>query len=134
MKHFKIISVSIFLTLSLLSGCSGLMPDLEAFGGMGVKDLERAKSDGVSKTFDLSTADVFDKTLSVLEKNKLTVYQSNKRKGYIVFMGIEKQTDTTRVGVFFRSVNTNKTKVTISSLSSSARTKGELIIFKGLSE
>jgi hypothetical protein len=47
-------------------------------------------------------------------------------------MGFHKQTDTTRVGVFFNSLSGNETQITLSSLSDTALAKGAAIIFGGL--
>jgi len=93
-----------------------------------ISDLERAKTTGTSKTFDGGISEVFDSMLSKLKENKITVYMSDKKKGYIVAIGFPKQTDTTRIGIFFDDAG-GKTKVTLSSLSSSALIKAEGILF-----
>ncbi|MFH1665323.1 MAG: hypothetical protein ABIA77_04155, partial [Candidatus Omnitrophota bacterium] len=71
---------------------------------------------------------------AIAKENKLTVYQSDKKAGYIVIMGFDKQVDTTRVGIFFDKVNDSRTKITLSSLSRSALSKASSIFFEGLQQ
>jgi starvation-inducible outer membrane lipoprotein len=130
MKNKTTILISlIVLTAFLLTGCATCSSDLGTFFGMGVKDLEKAKADGKSKTFPLSYDTAFSKVTEILKSNKLAIYQSNRKKGYIVAMGFHKQTNTTRVGIFFASIAENETQITLSSLSDTALAKGTAIIF-----
>ena len=128
MRH--IIPTYIVLSALLLSsGCSTINCDLGGIGGTNMQDLERARSEGISQISDVSLNEAFDNTSAILREKDLVIYQSNKKKGYIVFMGLAKQNNTTRVGVFFESLESNRTKTTISSLSPSALKQAESILF-----
>jgi hypothetical protein len=96
---------------------------------MGPRDLVKAKADGKVKVIALSYDEAFSKVLSILEANKLKIYQMDEKNGYIVAMGFPRQTNTTRVGIFFESEGDNKTRITLSSLSTTALIKAESIIF-----
>ncbi|MFQ5952671.1 MAG: hypothetical protein ACE5JK_04620 [Candidatus Omnitrophota bacterium] len=129
----KIAFISTALLVAfLLSGCATFSTDVDALFGMGIQDLEEARDKGVEKTFSISVDSAFDKIKKIAKDNKLTVYQTSKRKGYIIAMGFHKEVDTTRVGIFLESVGENKTRITLSSLSSSALSKAEKIIFGNL--
>jgi len=92
-------------------------------------DLEKARAAGIKKEIGLDKAEAFDKVLQVLKENKIDIYQKDLKRGYIIALGFPKQTDTTRVGIFFEPANTNKTTITLSSLSSTALEKANVMIF-----
>jgi len=115
-----------------LNGCVSY-PTFSGVFGMEVQDLEKAKENGRTKLVALSYDASFDKVLNILKDNKLTTLQVNRKKGYIVAIKFPKQTDTTRVGIFFESKENGSTLITLSSLSTTALDKAESIIFPGLS-
>ncbi|MGB2600726.1 MAG: hypothetical protein WBD00_04400 [Candidatus Omnitrophota bacterium] len=117
------------LFVFLLGGCTTISTDVGTFLGMGPRDLEKAKANGKVKVFSLSYDDAFSKVTAILEANNLKIYQTDRNRGYIVAIGFPRQTDTTRVGIFFESDGDNKTKITLSSLSTTALIKAESIIF-----
>ncbi len=117
-----------------LSGCASTDYNLTSLAGINVRDLEAAKDQGRSRTFEMGYEDAFNRTIAVLEREKLTTFRSSKRKGYIVAMGFPEQIDTTRVGIFFDAVSENSTEITLSSLSGTAVSKAENIIFSGLAD
>ncbi|MBD3296079.1 MAG: hypothetical protein GF392_01770 [Candidatus Omnitrophica bacterium] len=97
--------------------------------GTNISDLQKARSGGKTKIVALSRDKAFDKVLRVLDEKSLTVFMSDREKGYIVAIGLPKQTSTTRVGIFFETADKDHTKITLSSLSSSALAKAEFMIF-----
>lgn len=129
----RLISLSVLLTCFMLlnTGCSPTY-NLRSIAGTNTRDLEQAKISGRTRTFEMSYTETYNKLLHVLDKNKLTVFQEKPKKGLIVFMGIDKQVDTTRIGVFLSPVSETSTEVTLSSLSSTALDKAETLIFRGL--
>ncbi|HPN73388.1 MAG TPA: hypothetical protein PKZ41_05260 [Candidatus Omnitrophota bacterium] len=132
MKNLILLSAALlFLTAP---GCASSKFNLASLAGMNISDLEAAKSSGPSKTFAMTAEKAFDETLTVLRNEKLTVFRSSRKKGYIVAMGFTEQVDTTRVGIFFDTEQDGKTRVTLSCLSSLALPKAEKIIFAGLSK
>ncbi len=118
----------LFLTL-FAGGCANLSYDAGAFAGLGIKDLEKARAKGAEKVFRISYDAAFDRMMGVIKSNGLTAYQSNREKRYIVVMGFPRQTDTTRVGVFFDDLGDGTTRVTLSSLSRSCLIKAESMFF-----
>ena len=129
----NIFTLVLALSLITIAGCSSSKYNLASLAGTNMRDLESAKDQGAARTFDMSQNNAFEETLTVLNNNKLTVFQADPTKGYIVAMGINEQVNTTRIGIFFESVSTTKTKITLSSLSSLALAKAKKIIFGGLS-
>ena len=132
MKNLLFLSIALFLLVS--AGFASSKYNLPALAGLNIRDLESAKDHGAARTFDMSRDDAFEKTIGILENERLTVFRSSKKKGYIVAMGFKEQVDTTRVGIFFEAISEASTKVTLSSLSSTALPKAEKIIFGGLSK
>ncbi len=100
--------------------------------GTGHADIEEARANGITKEFSMSPTDAFNKVIASLTASDITIYQSNMEKGYIIAMNFPKQTNTTRVGVFFESTKDDKTNITLSSLSSTALAKADLIVFGSL--
>jgi hypothetical protein len=131
-KKTVILIPALLLTVILSGGCAHYSTDLNAFFGTGVRDLEKARAEGKEKVFPCSYDAAFEKVTEIMKKNKLTIYQSNKKEKYIVAMGFQKQIDTTRVGIFFEPVSDKETRITLSSLSSLALSKAEAIIFGDL--
>ena len=135
-KHVSYILVSIFISSSLLSGCAQFpftCLNLTPLVGFNVQDLRQAaRENGREKVFSMPYEIAFAKTLDILKTHSLTIYQNNMRGHYIVAMNFTKQVNTTRLGIFFESVDSNKTKITLGSLSTSVVQTGEEIIFGGL--
>ena len=117
------------LVVFLCGGCTTISTDVGTFLGMGPRDLEKAKADGKVKVLALSYDEAFSKVISILEANKLKIYQMDRKNGYIVAIGFPRQTNTTRVGIFFEPEGDQKTRITLSSLSTTALIKAESIIF-----
>ncbi|MFH1847211.1 MAG: hypothetical protein ABH869_06640 [Candidatus Omnitrophota bacterium] len=105
--------------------------NLASIAGINISDLEKAKESGIEKVFQRPYEIVFDEIQKIVKSKSLHIYQSNKRKKYIIAMGVPKQVNTTRIGIFFESLPDNKTKVTLSSLSTSALLKAKELIFGG---
>ncbi len=130
-KTINLILATMLFSL-ICSGCANLSLDPQALAGRSIKDLEKARSTGKEKTLPLAYDTAFSTVTKILKKNGLAIYQSDKEKGYIVAIGFPQQVNTTRVGIFFESPAPDKTRITLSSLSSTALVKAETIIFKEL--
>ncbi|MGB2599609.1 MAG: hypothetical protein WBB86_08760 [Candidatus Omnitrophota bacterium] len=124
----------VLLASLLLSGCAHYSTDVGAFMGIGIQDLEKARKDGKVETFPIPFSVAFDEVTKILKDAKLTIYESSKKKGYIVAMGFHKQINTTRVGIFFESISENRTRITLSSLSSTALEEADAAVFGGLTK
>lgn len=134
MKITIALALSVLLTVSFASGCAHYSTNFKSLLGTNISDLEKMRSSGKTETVPLSYSDAFNKVTEILKNNELIIYQSNREKGYIVAMGFPKQTNTTRVGIFFESETDSSTKITLSSLSSTALVKAEGIIFGGFAK
>jgi hypothetical protein len=129
------IAISVVLLVPLLlGGCAHFSSDAGALMGIGIQDLEKARKDGKIETFPIPFSVAFDEVTKILKDAKLTIYESSRKKKYIVAMGFHKQIDTTRVGIFFESISENRTRITLSSLSSSALDKADAVVFGGLTK
>jgi len=135
-KRVSYILGSIFISSSLLCGCAQFpftCLNLTPLAGFNIQDLKQAaRENGREKVVSMPYEVAFNKTLHILKTHGLTIYQNNMRSGYIVAMNFSKQVNTTRLGIFFESVDKNKTKITLGSLSTSVVQTGEKIIFEGL--
>jgi threonine dehydrogenase-like Zn-dependent dehydrogenase len=89
--------------------------------------LSNQKANGIKKDVALGRDAAFDKAIELAGAQSITVFEKNKRKGFISMMGFPKQTNTTEVGFFFEGTQKGTT-VTISSLSSTALKKAEDLI------
>jgi len=116
----------------LISGCVSFPNSVADVLGIGLEDLESAKATGIKKVVDLPKADTFNAIVKLLLDEKITVYQQNLDKGYIVAMNFPKQTNTTRVGIFFEPLDQTKTQIIICSKSSTALQKADKMIQTGL--
>ena len=130
-QFLKCLSLLLLIVL-FAGGCANFYSDIGGVTGLSIRDLENAKATGKEKVFALSYDAAYDKMIGILKTNGLTVYQSDRKEGYIVAMGFPKQTGTTRVGIFLEALGDNKTNVTLSSLSTSALIKAENMIFGGI--
>jgi len=118
----------VIIVVLMLSGCSGLLFDPGSYTGNNIRDLKRAESSGKTKLFTEKYPEAFAKITDTLTSSNITIFQSNETEKYIVAMGFPKQNDTTRVGIFFKPTASG-TKVTLSSLSTSALIKAEKMLF-----
>ncbi|MFC1480412.1 hypothetical protein ACFL5Y_03080 [Candidatus Omnitrophota bacterium] len=130
MKNITKTILPLVLASFLFAGCASY--NLYSLAGTNIEDLEAARGQGKNKVFSLSYDTAFSKTTEILKNNGLIIFKSNRGKKYIVAMGFHKQTDTTRVGIFFDPLADGKTEITLSSLSSTALAKAVTIIFGGL--
>ncbi|MFC1643931.1 hypothetical protein ACFL5C_01215 [Candidatus Omnitrophota bacterium] len=130
MKNITKTILPLVLASFLFAGCASF--NIYSLAGTNIEDLEAARAQGKNKVFSLSYDTAFDKTTQILKNNGLTIFESNREKRYIVAIGFHKQTDTTRVGIFFETLADGKTEITLSSLSSTALAKAVPIIFDGL--
>lgn len=131
MKYLALLIISCFI----LSGCLGhIIEGTKSIAGVSTKSLEEARSRGVSQVFEADRAVCFDAALSVLKEMGGYIYMQNKKRNIIVAMDLEKNKisntqettdieydyiDTTQLGVFFSDAGANKTKIELSSLSTS---------------
>ncbi|MEA3490128.1 MAG: hypothetical protein U9R44_07315 [Candidatus Omnitrophota bacterium] len=129
MKKTAYALISFSLLAFLACGCASGSFNLRSLAGINIADLEKARDKGKIKTVSLPYDTAFDKVLEILEKNKLTAFRKNRRKGYIIAIGFPKQETTTRVGIFFARLDDKNTEITLSSLSSTCLSKAENIIF-----
>jgi len=118
----------LLLAAAFTAGCT-TYPTFSGMFGMEIRDLEEARSSGRSMEVSASYDEAFDRVLEILRDNRITAYQVNRKKGYIIAMDFPKQTDTTRVGIFFESQDPGHTLITLSSLSSTALAKADGMIF-----
>lgn len=95
------------------------------FLGTSTKALEKAKSQGVSKIYNYKKDACFKGILAVLKNMDAYVYVKNEQESVIKVMDLRKnlysdtkEIDTTELGIFFEKQDLNKTKITITSLSS----------------
>ena len=125
MKYIMASILIVFLT----AGCASGSFNMASIAGLNIQDLKTARADGIKKTYPLPYDVAFDDITKILEKNELPVFRASRNEKYIVAMGFYQQVDTTRVGIFFERISDDVTEITLSSLSLTALTSAEKIIF-----
>jgi hypothetical protein len=127
----------ILISFIFLSSCAhGPIESTKSILGISTRALEEARTNGAYMVFDAELDACYNKTLEALKEIPAKVYMQNKTKGIIVAMGFRNNTfglkgdnlqndplneiiDTTELGIFFTKLENNKTKIELSSLSSS---------------
>lgn len=127
----------ILISVIFLSSCAhGPVESVKSILGVSTRALEEARINGSFMVFDADINDCYYKTLETLREIPARVYMQNRTKGIIVAMGFRNSTfgiketdlqsdplneviDTTELGIFFTKMESNKTKVELSSLSTS---------------
>ncbi|MBD3380127.1 MAG: hypothetical protein GF408_06675 [Candidatus Omnitrophica bacterium] len=133
MKTVYLFTSALLLSGFLICGCANYSANMRSVLGTNISDLEKARSEGKTETFNLSYSEAFNKVRSILESNGQTIFEADMKKMVIVAMDFPRQVDTTRVGIFFEPVSETSTTITLSSLSSTALDKAASIIFPRLS-
>jgi uncharacterized protein YceK len=108
----------ILIVIFLFSGCASIKECAKEILGSSTKSLEEAREKGVSQTFDLDYASIFDKTIGILKGMNAYIHIRDRQKGVIVAMEFPGYTNTTDIGIFFTAIGSNQTKLEISSRSS----------------
>ena len=147
------------LAVVFCSGCAVIKEDAKLIWGSSTKQLEDGRKTAVSKTFSCDPKSCFDailkfadiqgdaveplaaKSLSVpveqvatqhLVKSKtLEVFSKDRRRNFIVVMGIPDHVNTTEAGIFFTAVD-GGTLVEVTSMSTGAKLKVSEMIFAEL--
>lgn len=133
-KNTPVITFVLLLSsILLIPGCVNYRYAFFSVAGVNVQDLENEKNIVSTLSVEIPFEDAFKEVLSIAEKEKLTIYQKNKERKYIVLMGFEGQIYTTRVGVFFHEKN-GSTDIFLRSLSKAALERSENMIFPGLKD
>jgi hypothetical protein len=120
----KVISLNIviFVLAGFLVGCACLKESGKKVWGSSTQALDKEREKGKQEEFSCSLSDCFDACLNVLDKlnsldnTKVTVFEKDKKAGFIVAMGFKKAIDTTEVGIYFKQDKPGKTIVQIISL------------------
>ena len=89
--------------------------------GSSTRALEKARVNGIIKTYDAPLGRCYDEVLKAVGEAEYEVFINNKSKATIVVMGIKGAVNTTEVGIFFSEISDTQTKIYISSLSSNAK-------------
>ena len=120
-----------------LSGCARVTETTKEVAkviwGSSTKALEEVRPEALKKVYQCPWGECFEKVLSIAEKEKMKVFIADRKNERIVLMGIPKSIETTEVGVFFTSLESDKTTVEITSLSPEAKESAANIIFLHLS-
>jgi hypothetical protein len=107
------------------SGCASLKEAWYGLAGTSTKVLEEGRKNAIKQEFDCDYPTCRTKVMAVLDEMMAYIYRKDEAKKMIAIY-LSKQ-DTTVVGIFFKELENNKTKIEISSPSTYAR---ELIAAK----
>jgi hypothetical protein len=102
-----------------LSGCSLTKEAFREITGVSTKTLEDKRSQAIVKEFNCDYQVCYNQAINALKKINAYVYAQDKAKNMVAIYVNE--TDTTPVGLFFSSPRPGKTKIEVSSPSSSAK-------------
>jgi hypothetical protein len=116
--------ICILCLIFLTGGCASLSNVPRRFAGLSTVELERQRSEAISMDFSFDYPVCYAKTQDILKQIGAYIYAKDKLKRMIaVYVTVE---DTTPVGLFFTEIESGKTRVEVSSLS----TYGKEIISK----
>ncbi|MFH1201561.1 MAG: hypothetical protein V1674_01565 [Candidatus Omnitrophota bacterium] len=132
LNYFKIFSA--IFALELIFGCASIQEPFKRVWGSSTQVLEEARKEGINREFNYSYPDCFDKTLQILNDERLEVFIKDKAHHKIVVMHVKGSIDTSEVGIFFTEVSKDKTKIEISSLSPNALETVAGYLFTALEE
>ncbi|MCX5708509.1 MAG: hypothetical protein NTY14_06025 [Candidatus Omnitrophica bacterium] len=123
--------IGLGLIMVFVSGCGvGMKESLRGVAGVSTKVLEDNLSGADSKEFDLAYDAVYSQVQKIVKEIGAYVYAVDKSKNLIAIYVTEE--DTTPVGIFFKGLDNNKTRVSISSPSKFAKEIISGKIFSGL--
>ena len=114
----------------LAAGCSTIKEAARGVIGVSTKEVEASRGEALSRQFDYSYKDCYDKTLKVLREIGAYVYTQDPKKKMIALYVSE--IDTTVAGVFFKEVDASHTQVEVASPSSYAKDLIAAKLFSGL--
>ena len=111
--------IYVFSFIILLSGCANLKEAARGFAGVSTKILEDNRKTAVAKTVASDYFTAYNKALGALKEIGAYVYAQGIKEHLIAIY--VSSTDTTPVGIFFKEVDANNTRLEVSSPSSYAR-------------
>ncbi len=107
----------LFLCVLILSGCASVKEVAKGIAGSSTKVLEDGRPAAVTGQVNYGYAECYDKSARVLKEAGAYIYA--KKKDMIAIYVSE--SDTTPVGVFFKSIDGSNTQISVSSPSLYAR-------------
>ncbi len=107
------------IALSAASGCALRNDTIREIAGISVFELEGLRKNAEVKIFGEDYFTCFTKTLDILKKLDMYIYRQDIKK-YLIAVYMSKE-DSTAVGLFFKEVNKDETKIEITSPSSYAK-------------
>jgi len=116
MRKGKFLLVLFFV---VLSGCSNLKEALRGFLGTSTKILEDGRKEAVVREFRVDFPTCHSKIKKILKEKGCYLYREDLQNNLLAFYLSEE--DTTPVGIFLSALDTDKTRVEISSPSSYAK-------------
>lgn len=135
-------NVFLFAVIILFfSGCAQLQEVSKTIWGSSTRALDNARETAIFKEYNCTVSECFDVALSLGSKDEsletqavksYTILLKDLRKDVIVVIGVPGSVDTTEVGIFFVKLQSNSTRIEISSLSSYAKQKVAEALFKEL--
>ncbi len=109
------------LSVVFFAGCASPMEISKTIWGSSTRSLEKARVNGIVKTYNQPVSRCYDEVLKAVTDAQLKVFIDDKAKSTIVVMGIKGSVNTTEVGIFFSETEDHQTKIFVSSLSSNAK-------------
>lgn len=105
--------------VTLLSGCASLTEATKGIAGVSTKALEDNRSSAITKVFNYDYFSCYTKTLDILKHMDAYIYMQDIKK-HMIAIYVSRE-DTTAVGLFFKEIDANNTKIEVSSLSTYAK-------------
>jgi len=111
----------VFFTFGIfnLTGCAGLKEGVKEVAGVSTRALEEGRGQAINRTFNYDFFSCYTQTEDILKKLGVYIYAKDLKKQMIAVYVSE--SDTTPVGLFFKEVERNITRVEVSSPSSYAK-------------
>lgn len=106
-------------SIILMSGCATVAEGTKGLLGVSTKALEEGRDKAIKVVFDHDYDTCYTQVKNMLKKRKSYIYAENPAKNMIAIYISEE--DTTPVGLFFSSIDANRTQIEVSSPSTYGR-------------
>lgn len=120
MKELKVAAAFIVLISFLsVSGCATVKEGAKQVIGISTKELENSRKDAIVRDMRYDYFSAYTKTLDILKGLNFYIYEQNIKKHMIAIY--ISQADTTPVGMFFKELDADKTRIEFASPSTYAK-------------
>ena len=117
-KQIWLLFTGYWLLISLF-GCASIMEMAKGVAGVSTKTLEKNRKSAITKSFNYDYFSCYTMVLDIIKCTEAYIYAQDIKKHMIAVYVSD--ADTTPVGLFFKEIDKNNTRVEVSSPSTYAK-------------